>query len=865
MRFHRNGVAVAVALAVVGGSGAAVAHASSAAVSVLYVNVQSTSCNDAGTGTQAAPFCNLQAAFDVVSAGQTVQVAPGNYPRPATLSRSGTASAPITLQFGQAGQPYTTGSSPILTQLQSSTTSPLTLSGASYVDVNTVGVNTNQDTAPAIAVQNSSHVSITGAVVNTAATGDGIAVSGSGSDVALTRDTLTTAGAAVRVTGAGVTGTVITNDKIKGVSDADTSGGVVVDGATGTDVVSNSVADTCTSGIGISGGASGTVVENNIVSVDQFLASPGGAGDQCPTTSADAVGLSVAADSTAGTTEKYDTISYYFGTPVEWAGTPYMTAGDYQAASGQGAADLVLTGTAAPYTMPAADFADSADALAPNEPATDFSGNPRADDPQVANTGTGDGYVDRGTQELQDGFQAELESVQSTGPLGANASFFVTICGGSWGGDSYTGTLSWGDGTTTPEASSDCLFSHGFAGHEYAKPGVYTVTFTATNGYTTRTTSQVLQTEGSDYTPYGPTRILDTRTGLGAAKAPIVVGGHVRLKIAGNGSIPADVTAVTLNLTVTDATGTGSVGTSEDYAPYTSPTALEIYYSKGQTIADSAVVQVVDGYIDIYTEGASGSADVIADVSGYFSQSAASGYQPAPRARILDTRKGIGAPLKPVGGASGIPVAVSGVDSIPSGISAVAVHITVADPAGYGWVAAEPDGAGVPSTSIINYVQGQIVSNTVFVPVGADGKIELYNGGGNSVDLLADVSGYFSASAPDVFMPISPYVGPNTGITGPLAAYSTSHFPFTREPLGTVALIGTAEVSQPATGGYITAYPDDVTRPVVSDINFQPNQTVANLDILDTATDENPATYVYNGSPGTTQFNITVSGYFTGS
>ena len=732
---HRGTLTVAVAFALIGGSGMAVAQASET-VTHIYVDNTNTSCNDGGSGTQAAPYCTIQSAFDAVQAGQTVQILAGDYTRTATLTASGTASAPITVQFGKPGQPFSAGTSPIIDPPQGSAAGALTVSGASYVDIDQAAVIAQQDPAPAIAVQNSSHVQITAAAISTTGAGGGVAVSGTGSDVTLERGSIEAAGTAVSVAGAGVTGTVITTNAITGADGVDTSGGIAVDGASGTDVVSNTVSDTCTSGVSVSGLASGTLIENNVISVDEFA---GDTGRQCPTTAPNALGLSVASDSTAGTTEKYDTIALYQSTPVEWAGTAYTSAGDYQAASGQGANDLLLTGSAAAdVTTVPADYVDSADAAAVGELSTDFHGKARVDDPIVSNTGTGVGYYDRGATELQDAFAAVMTQVTATHALGVSVAFIVGLCG-SWGATTFTGSVAWGDGQSTAESGSGCSYEGGGASHTYAKPGDYTITFTGTDGYTSQTNSEDVVTDGSDYTPYGPTRILDTRKGTGAPKAPVVVGSFVKLKIAGNGGIPADVTSVAVNLTVTDATGDGSVATSPDGEE--TQGASNIAYTKGQTVADSAIVRVpLDGYIDVYNEGATGSADLIADVIGYFTPTAASGYQPVPLSRILDTRKGTGAKLQKVPADSGIPVAVDGVDSIPSGATAVAVHVTVADTTGGGWIAAEPDGAGVPGSSILNYGTGQVISNTVFVPVASDGKIELYNGGTTPVDLIADVS-----------------------------------------------------------------------------------------------------------------------------
>ena len=47
-----------------------------------------------------------------------------------------------------------------------------------------------------------------------------------------------------------------------------------------------------------------------------------------------------------------------------------------------------------------------------------------------------------------------------------------------------------------------------------------------------------------------------------------------------------------------------------------------------------------------------------------------------------------------------------------------------------------------PQTSNLNLQAGQNIPNLVIVPVGPDGKIQLYNGSGGTVQLIADVAGY---------------------------------------------------------------------------------------------------------------------------
>ena len=53
----------------------------------------------------------------------------------------------------------------------------------------------------------------------------------------------------------------------------------------------------------------------------------------------------------------------------------------------------------------------------------------------------------------------------------------------------------------------------------------------------------------SAYSAVSPVRVLDTRTGLGAAKAPVAAGKYIDLTLAGTRGVPADATAVVLNVT----------------------------------------------------------------------------------------------------------------------------------------------------------------------------------------------------------------------------------------------------------------------------------------------------------------------------
>jgi hypothetical protein len=302
----------------------------------------------------------------------------------------------------------------------------------------------------------------------------------------------------------------------------------------------------------------------------------------------------------------------------------------------------------------------------------------------------------------------------------------------------------------------------------YSKLGTYTMSALVTDSYGKQVQNSVTATTvGSDFTAFGPTRLLDTRYGIGGPVGQVPADGTVHLKVAGYGGasgIPADVTAVVLNLTVTDAHGSGFITAYDDGDPNGVPTASNVNYSPGQTVPNLAVVPVgADGDVALYNGGMSaGSVDLIADVTGYFTQSVASGYTSLAPDRLVDTRDGTGVEFQGQVGQNGtIIVQIGGQDSgnLPQyGITAVALNVTVTNPHGSGFLTAYPYGQALPNASNVNYSVGQTIANSVIVPVSADGLIDITNSGATAkgTDIIVDVVGYYSPSGASAYLPLFP-------------------------------------------------------------------------------------------------------------
>jgi hypothetical protein len=423
-----------------------------------------------------------------------------------------------------------------------------------------------------------------------------------------------------------------------------------------------------------------------------------------------------------------------------------------------------------------------------------------------------------------------------------------------------TVTVFWGDGTSSVRSWGVAI-----GAHVYAQPGTYTIELLLTDvSDQTASTTVSFTTYGTDFTPYGPTRLLDTRSGIGAPVGQVPANGTVHLQITGAGPadnpIPPDVTAVALNITVTDATGTGFITAYADPGGShgTAPTSSNVNYVPHQTVPNLAIVPVgADGKVALFNGGASAKpVDLIADISGSFSPVAAGGYVPLSPARLVDTRTGLGAPQAQVQQNGTIAVRIAGADSglLPqSGINAVALNVTVTNPHGSGFLTVYPDGVPQPNASNVNYGVGQTVANSVIAPVGSDGEIDITNSGSTAAgtDVIVDVSGYYSTTAPNAsaYVPLAApfrYLDTRQGTGALPAGY---YIPMTLdydgdlvEPLFASAFVLNMTVTNTHGTGFLTLSPDpntlvdyqngtavEPTPPDSSDLNWTAGATVPNL------------------------------------
>jgi len=847
----RGILALSVALA---GLGALPIAANASTGSTLYVDNTNKNCTDSGSGTGAAPFCTITAAAAVVEPGQTVKVAGGLYGE-VDVTRSGTVAAPITFE----GDLTADGLSADTTVGYDGTTPEthgFVVDGASNIAVRGFGA---VGTSSAILIENSTNVTVEQSGSGARTTAPGIEVSGTSSDVTVSRNIIggnTTTAVPIQID-AGAQNTTVTTNDVQTVG----ATGILVQGDPNTVVDSNTVTTQCGKGIVLSGASAGSNIENNIVDTAQ---------NTIPEESCSSAPDSIEVDESAATNTvaDYNLVDPASGGPLyAWGGTTYTSLADFTAATSQGRhdlaadPDLTMNSLVGLYPLVDSPAIDSADANAPGELNTDLLGNPRVDDPQIANTGGGVGFYDRGAEELQAPLaQLTVQGARATGGGPQDGTFTVSI-ENPWA-DSATYSISFSDNTSQTVVTSAQSFTvnHTFVPTSSGEDATVYVTDAANRP---EIFAQGFVSLGSGYTAVPPTRILDTRSAIGiGTRTPIPAGSDVVVSVAGIAGVPANADAVVFNLTAVGPSGNGVLTAYPDGKSL--PSTSNLNYDAGQTTPNLVTSEMSDGKIRIHVGGA-GTVHLLVDLEGYYADSGA-GYAPTGPARVLDTRNAIGVPGKtplPAGGTISLSLA----GHVPANTTAVAMNVTETQATGNGVLTVYPTGSAIPNASNLNYVKGQTDANEVIVPVTND-TIQFHESGRGSVHVLADLAGYYGPSANDFFTPSAPTreldTRKNLVGVGALAASSTQMLNDVQLPVTAAAAIIFNLTETNATGnGFLTLYPGGTTMPNASNINFAAGQTRANLAAVPLSDFASDLLNVHNGgTSGLVDYILDLEGTF---
>jgi len=241
---------------------------------------------------------------------------------------------------------------------------------------------------------------------------------------------------------------------------------------------------------------------------------------------------------------------------------------------------------------------------------------------------------------------------------------------------------------------------------------------------------------GARYHPLTPGRILDTRN----LAQPLGPSATMGMQVTGQGGVPSTgVSAVVMNVAVTATTASSYLTVFP--AGEAMPVASNLNWAPGQTVPNLVTAKLgAGGRVSLYN--AAGTAQVIADVAGWFDDGTATTgglFHPVSPSRILDTRSAGG----PLGSVSSLDVQVTGRGGVPAaGVSAVVMNVAVTAPTAVSYLTVFPAGEAKPFAANLNFVPNQTVPNLVMAKLGAGGRVSLANAAG-STQVIADVAGWF--------------------------------------------------------------------------------------------------------------------------
>lgn len=335
--------------------------------------------------------------------------------------------------------------------------------------------------------------------------------------------------------------------------------------------------------------------------------------------------------------------------------------------------------------------------------------------------------------------------------------------------------------------------------------------------------------------------------------------------------------AALVNITMVRPTSTAFVTAWQPRT--TKPTASNINVATGQIAANASIVPIdADGNVLVFVNATS---HLIVDVLGFFDTTTGGAAQagrlvPTDPVRAADTRQLANGTTNQYtrttdGPDSVVNVPIEGQWGVGTDTSAVALIVTgiAAMPLASGYIVALPHGGTIPGSSNVNTNGGgEVRSNLVIVPVGADGSVDLRLR--RTANVLVDVVGSFTdGTAPNLtdgtFVPLSPTRVVDSRIAvgfSRLSAAGTGSVNPSAVPNDAMAVAQNIVVVRTGGTGFLTAYPTGLSAPGVSNVNANgPNQTRSAMALTRVGADGSAGSVSYYVS-FPTDVVVDVTGYF---
>lgn len=245
-------------------------------------------------------------------------------------------------------------------------------------------------------------------------------------------------------------------------------------------------------------------------------------------------------------------------------------------------------------------------------------------------------------------------------------------------------------------------------------------------------------TQGLQFYPVTPCRILDTRNAPDAFGGPYMAGNTQRtipvLQSACN--VPASAQAYAFNYTAIPHSSLDYVSAWPTGAALGGVSSVLNAPTSAVTANAAVTMAGVDGSVTVFAKDET---DMIIDLNGYFAAPGTGGmnFYPVLPCRAYDSRNLTSAGFLHDSFALDLTIAGCGV---PNTAQAVAVNATVVPFQKLGWISMWPAGQNQPLVSTLNAYDGQVTSNLSFVPT-TNGSVSVLVT--DPTHLILDVSGYF--------------------------------------------------------------------------------------------------------------------------
>jgi hypothetical protein len=408
--------------------------------------------------------------------------------------------------------------------------------------------------------------------------------------------------------------------------------------------------------------------------------------------------------------------------------------------------------------------------------------------------------------------------------------------------------------------------------HPQSDGDVYYRSMVSLPGLTTDDVGGVATYAPTTYHALTPSRILDTRNGIGLS-GPSASHSARAFQVTGAGGVPAGATAVTGNVTVTAQTSAGYL-----YIGPTStnnPTSSTLNFPVGDDRANGVTVALSGtGSLSVtFVAPTSGpTAHVIFDVTGYFTpDTSGATYHALTPTRILDSRSGTGLTGAFVSHTARTFAAAGGTSGVPAKATAVTGNMTVTGQGSAGYLFIGPTAMNNPTSSTLNFPVGDDRANGVTVALGTGGSLSITfvaPGPGPTTHVIFDVTGYFTADTSGArYTPLTPTrvldTRSGTGLSGAFGSHSARTFSVGGVAANTSAVTGNLTVTGQTSLGYLYIGPNATNNPTSSTLNFPLGDDRANgVTVALGSGGVLSVTFVAPTAGPTTQVIFDVTGYF---